>query len=117
VNRISHLWQNVETHLHNTETHLAQFNAWLEQYYSIGFETALKETRELARNSKYGIPLTFKDRTIRRKRMSDYENGDEPIANPENCSTIEYFNLMVNEIKSNLQTRLESFVEIVCFCF
>jgi hypothetical protein len=72
VNRISHLSQDVETHLHDTVAHLRQFSAWLEQYYSSGFETALKETREFAGNSKCDIPLTFKDkRSIRRKRMFD----------------------------------------------
>jgi hypothetical protein len=65
VNRTSHLWQNVETHLHNTVTHLRPFIAWLEQYYSTGFETGLKEAREFVGNSKYDIPLTFEEkRTI-----------------------------------------------------
>jgi hypothetical protein len=105
VYRISHLWQNTETHLHNTVTHMWQFDAWLEQYYSTGFETPLKEAHKFAGNSKYAIPLTFKEkRTICRKRMFDYENGDEPMANLENHFSIEYFNIMVNEIKSNLQT-------------
>jgi hypothetical protein len=95
-------------------THLRQFSAWLEQYYSTGFETTLKEAPEFAGNSKYDMPLTFKEkRTIRRKRTSDYENGDEPTANPENLFRIEYFNVMVDQIKSNLQTRFESFAEFV----
>jgi hypothetical protein len=51
VNRRSHLWQNVETHLHNTVTHLRRFSAWLE-HYSTGFETALKEDREFSGYSK-----------------------------------------------------------------
>jgi hypothetical protein len=33
LSRVCYLYQNVETHLHNTVTHLGQFNAWLEQYY------------------------------------------------------------------------------------
>jgi uncharacterized protein (DUF2252 family) len=68
VNRISHLWQNIETLLHNTVTHLRQFSAWLEQYYSIRFVTALKKAREFAGNNEYDIPFTFKEkRTIREK--------------------------------------------------
>jgi hypothetical protein len=52
--------------------------------------------------------LTFKEkRTIHRERIFEYENGDEPIANSENRFRIQYFNLMVNEIKSNLQTQFE----------
>jgi hypothetical protein len=31
--------------------------------------------------------------------MFDYENGDEPTANPENYFRIEYFNIMVHEMK------------------
>jgi hypothetical protein len=50
VNRVSNLWQNVETHLHNTVTHLRQFNSWLEQYHSTRFETALKAAREFSGN-------------------------------------------------------------------
>jgi hypothetical protein len=57
---MGHLWQKKETHLHSTMTHLRYLSAWLEQYYSTGFETALKEAREFAGNSKYDIPLTFK---------------------------------------------------------
>jgi hypothetical protein len=43
-------------------THLRHFIAWLEQYYPTGFETALKEAREFAGNSKYNIPLEFKEK-------------------------------------------------------
>jgi hypothetical protein len=112
VNGLNHLWQNVETHLHNTVTHLRQFSAWLDQYYSTGFETALKEAHEFAGNSKYDIPLTSKEKIIiRGERMFDYENGDEPVTNPENRFRIEYFNVMANKITSNLQTRFESFAE------
>jgi DNA-binding transcriptional regulator WhiA len=114
VNGVSHLWQNVETHLHKTVTHLRQFNAWLEQYYSTWFEIALKEALEFAGNNKYDIPLTFKEkRIIRRKRMFDNENSDEPIANPENRLRTEYFNVIANQIKSNIQTQFESFAEFV----
>jgi hypothetical protein len=74
----------------------------------------LKDAPEFAENSQHGIPLTFKEkRTTSRKRMFDYENGDEPTANPENRFIIEYFNVLVNEIKSNLQTQLEPFSEFV----
>jgi hypothetical protein len=45
--------------------------------------------------------------------MFDYENGDEPKANPESRFRIEYFNVIINEIKSDLQTRFESFTESV----
>jgi hypothetical protein len=82
--------------IYTTLTHLQQFNAWLEQYYSTGFETTLKESGEFAGNSKYNIPLTFKEkRNIHRKGMCDYDNGDEPTANPENRFRIEYFDVMV----------------------
>jgi hypothetical protein len=71
VNRASRLWQNAETHLRNAVTRLRL--DWLEQYYSTGFETALKEAREFAGNRKYDIPLTLKEeRTIHRKKMFDY---------------------------------------------
>jgi hypothetical protein len=53
--------------IYTTLDHLRQFSAWLEQYYSTGFETALKEAREFAGNSKYDILLAFKEkRNIRR---------------------------------------------------
>jgi hypothetical protein len=88
--------------------HLRQCSAWLQQYYSTGFETALKKAREFAENSNYNIPFAFKEeRTIHRKRIFDYENGDKPIANSENRVRIEYFNIMVNEMKSNLQIQFE----------
>jgi hypothetical protein len=45
--------------------------------------------------------------------MFDYENGDELIANPENRIKTEYFNVMINKIKSNLQTQFESFAEFI----
>jgi hypothetical protein len=81
---------------------------------STGFETALKETHEFAGNNKYSIPFAFKEeRTICRKRMFDYENDDERIANPENHFRIEYCNVMVNEMRSNFQTRFELFAECV----
>jgi hypothetical protein len=48
-------------------THLQQFSAWLEWYYSTRFETALKEACEVVGNSKYDIPLTFKEKRIIRK--------------------------------------------------
>jgi hypothetical protein len=49
---------------------LRQFRTGLEQYYSAAFKTALKEAREYAGNSKYAIPLAFKEkRTIRRKKV------------------------------------------------
>jgi hypothetical protein len=74
----------------------------------------LKEVHEFAGNSKYDIPLTFREkRTICRKRMFDYENGDEPLASPENSFRIEYFKVMVYEIKSNLQIWFESFAKFV----
>jgi hypothetical protein len=80
---------------------LLQFSTWLEQYYSTGFETALKVAGEFVGNSKYDIPLTSKEkRNVRRKRMFDYENGDEPVTNPENRIRKEYYNVMV-KIKSN----------------
>jgi hypothetical protein len=70
-------------------THLQQFSARLEQYYSTGFEKALKQAREFAGNNKYGIPLTMKEKiTIRRKRIFDYENGNGHIANRENLFRI-----------------------------
>jgi hypothetical protein len=61
----------------------------------------------------HDIPLTFKEKTICRKRMFDYENGDERTANQENHFRVEYLNVIKNEIKSNLQTRFESFAEFV----
>jgi hypothetical protein len=73
VNRISHLWQNVETHLHNTVTLLRQFIAWLEQYSSTEYETELKKTREFAGNSKYGILWHSKNYS---QEKLDYENCD-----------------------------------------
>lgn len=60
VNGINRLCQNVETHLHNTVTHLRQFSAWPEKYYAPGFEIALKVARKFAENSNYDIPLIFK---------------------------------------------------------
>jgi hypothetical protein len=45
--------------------------------------------------------------------MFGYDNGNENTANPENRFRIEYFNIMVNEIKSNSQTKFESFAEFV----
>jgi GDP-D-mannose dehydratase len=82
----------------NTFTH---YNApSSEQYYSTGREAAIKEACKFAGNSKYDIPLTFKEKTtIRRRMMFDYKNGDDPIANPENRFRTEHFNVMVNEIK------------------
>jgi hypothetical protein len=54
----------------------------------------LKEAHEFAGNSKNDIPLTYKEnRTIHRRRMFDYKNDNEPIANPENHFRIEYFNI------------------------
>jgi hypothetical protein len=76
--------------------HLRQFIAWLEQYYSARFETALKDAREFAGNSKYDIPLPFKEkRTIHKKKKFHYGNGDEPIGNPENRFRMEYFYIMI----------------------
>jgi hypothetical protein len=37
----------------------------------------------------------------------DYENDDEPVANPKNHFRIEYFKVMANQIKSNLHTLLD----------
>jgi hypothetical protein len=69
------IWYDVLSRVDSTVTHLRQFSAWLEQYNSTGFETALKEAHEFAGNSKYNIPSTFKEKgTIRRKRMYDYYN-------------------------------------------
>jgi hypothetical protein len=50
--------------------------------------------------------------------MFNYENSSEPVASAENGLGIKYFNMMVNEIKSNLQTQFESFAKSVHkFCF
>jgi hypothetical protein len=58
--------------------------------------------------------LTFKDKgTIGTKMMFDYDNCNENTANPENRFRIQYFNVMVSDIKSNLHTRFESFAEFV----
>jgi hypothetical protein len=62
-----------------------------------GFQPALKEARESARDGKYDIPLMFKDtKTSPSQRMLDYENADEPIMNPEVHFGIEYFNVRIN---------------------
>jgi hypothetical protein len=45
--------------------------------------------------------------------MLDWENGDGSTANSVNHFRLAYFIVMLNEIKSNLQTRFESFVEFV----
>jgi hypothetical protein len=57
----------------------------------------LEAACEFTGNCKYEIPLAFKEKvTIRRKAILDYENGDEPTANPENRFGVEYFNVAVN---------------------
>jgi hypothetical protein len=82
-------------------THLRQFSAWLVQHYSTGFEITSKGVRKFAGNSKNDIAPTFKEKkkTFAEKGCFDYENGDAPIANPENRFRIEYFKVMVNQFK------------------
>jgi hypothetical protein len=53
-----------EINLHNTVTN-QQFCAWIEQYYSSGFHSALNEAHEYAR-SKHDIPLEFKEKLQRK---------------------------------------------------
>jgi hypothetical protein len=60
----------------------------------VGFESTLIEACEFVRNNMNNIPLTVKEKSaIQRRRMCDHENGNEPIANPENRFRIEYFNM------------------------
>ncbi|GFW73144.1 DUF4371 domain-containing protein [Trichonephila clavipes] len=92
-----------------TLEHLRTFCSWIQEYRQTGFGKCLSDAGKFIEKSSYDLSKDFKNkRVVKKKRMFDYESGDQPIESVKSQYETDFFSTMIDSVISNMDSRFVS---------
>lgn len=106
VNIVSKSLQNPQTNLETSTKLLKALQVFLTEYRDNGFKKAKIEANDLAKVLE-AEPVFKQTRLRKKKRMFEYERGDDGVQNPEEDFKISYFLVLVDGATGAITKRFD----------